>query len=424
MTTAARRRGRQRLGALFPLLVAVLILVFSDRRSADVTTGKFYIAAAVISVLVIIVYAVILRSPGIPRPLLWLALFTFVCLVNFPVAIMQGVPAIEWERHALPVICLPGFAYGAYLLNARAARFMYWVIAAVCGVITFYYLAFWLGSQSFAVLREEYNLAFWTGTGQTFAAVIAACLLYPFATRSARRWPAAGFVIAAAGVAASFARTFWAMAPAALVVTTILMARRGMIKASRLVLLAFLASVLAVAAGGMLLATLTARVDSAGLSGTQRVYEQQAILATMRSQPWTFVLGAGAGARYMETAVDTTSLSDGLGTDTRDFSHDWYLQLLWTVGILGLVAWVAALLSWLRLTTRSTSPYAVGCFAAVLAISLGALTYQPFGDLGWDVLIGLLLGTGCRLAREDRLSRRVPSGRPALRRFEEFVADH
>ena len=209
---------------------------------------------------------------------------------------------------------------------------------------------------------------------------------------------AAALVAAGVGIAATFARTFWVMAPAALAITAILMFRRRTLKAARLVLLAVLASIPVAVIGGVLFIALSTRVNTAGLSGTQRVYESQAILATMRSDPRTFVAGAGFGARYQEAALDTGSLSDGLGTDTRDFSHNFYLQLLWNTGVLGLAAWLAALISWFRITGRSRSPHAMGCFAAILTISLGSFTYHPFGDLGWDVLIGLLLGIGCRLA--------------------------
>jgi len=391
-------RGRQRLGGLLPLLVAALIVVFSNRRTPTVTPEKLYVAAAVILVLALILFAAIRRLQGVPRPLRWLAVFAFICLTNLPIAMMYSVPTIEWARHAFVIICVPGFAYGAYLLNARAAKVLYWLIAVLCGTITLYYLSFWLQVHSFEAVRADYDVAFWTVVGGVFASVIASCLLYPFAMRSGRRWIVAAFVIAAAGIAATFSRTFWLIAPVGIACTTILMFRRRMMKGSRIVLLATLASVLVVVVGGELFPALSTRVDTAGLSGTQRLYESQAILTTMRSEPSTFIAGSGFGAIYQEVAVDTTSLSDGLGTNTRDFSHDFYLQLLWNVGVLGLSAWLVAIVSWFRLTGRSRSPHVMGCFAAVFAISLGSFTYHPFGDLGWDVLIGLLLGIGCRLA--------------------------
>ena len=180
-----------------------------------------------------------------------------------------------------------------------------------------------------------------------------------------------------------------------------------MLKGSRLALMVTLASIVVILVGGVLFQAISTRISTAGLSGTQRVYESQAILTTMRSEPSTFIAGAGFGAIYQEVAVDTTSLSDGLGTNTRDFSHDFYLQLLWNVGVPGLVAWLGALISWFRLIGRSRSPHVAGCFAAVFAISLGSFTYHPFGDLGWDVLIGLLLGIGCRLAVSAREAERM-----------------
>jgi O-antigen ligase len=399
-----RRPKTARLGLLFWAFAAILILVFSNRRSPDVTTGKFYEAAAVIAVLMLIACNALRLRGRLPPPLLWLGAFVLICVLNFPVTLVQGVPLVEWEREALPMLCLPGFAFGAYLLNARAARALYWVIAAVCGVITVYYLAFWLHNTSYTALRAAYNLGFWTGSGQTFASVIAACILFPFATRAGRRWSAMAFVVALASVAASFARTFWLVAPIALLVTGMLAAKRGVLETRRLILLAILTAVLAAAVGGVLFSVLTVRTGAGQQSGTERVLESQAIWSAMRADPMTFALGAGTGSAFQFASGGAASIGgDIAGTDNRDFSHDWYLELLWRTGVIGLAVWAGALVAWLRFTWRGRSPHAVGCFAAVLAVSLGAFTYQPFSDLGWDVLTGLVLGLGIRLAREPGL---------------------
>jgi hypothetical protein len=160
---------------------------------------------------------------------------------------------------------------------------------------------------------------------------------------------------------------------------------------------------------------LTVRTGSGTQSGTQRVLESQAVWSAMRADPKTFVLGAGTGAAYAFAAGTTGG--DLSGTDTRDFSHDWYLELLWRTGVVGLAAWLCAIVSWLLFTGRGRDPHTLGCFAAVLAISLGAFTYQPFGDVGWDAMTGLLLGLGCRLAtRESAIMQPAADGR-----LEEFM---
>ena len=226
-TIGGEARSRQRLGGLFPLFAALLVLVFSNRRSPTVTSEKFYVAAAVILVLIVVLCAAIWRLHNAPRPLIWLAGFALICLVNFPIARTYGVPTIEWARHAFIIICVPGFAYGAYLLNSTAARVLYWIIVSLCGVITLYYLSFWLHVHSFEAVRADYDVAFWTTVGGVFASVIVSCLLYPFAMRSRRPWMVVAFIVAIAGIAATFSRTYWVMAPAALALATILMGRRG-----------------------------------------------------------------------------------------------------------------------------------------------------------------------------------------------------
>ena len=410
-SASTRRRGADSGGFLFVLLLGVLVLATVNPRTEDISRYDQLVAAAVAVTSLVVVVRVTMDKRAKPVAVVLLLGYASLVLLNAVVAWLFAVEGASWARQAFVVSAMPLAAVGAWLLPAPRARLLIVMVAALCAGITVYYLTLFQGAESLYDIRSSHKAAFFR-TGGTFASAIVATLAFPFVLARTRWRPAfvVLFALGLAGVGASFARTFWVTTPAALLVTAAALRGQRFGRRALLGLTVVVAASLAVQGTGpgrQYAGLVRERITQRDLSGSFRAEEARGLLGTMAAEPTTILLGAGLGNTFSFHSTDPYAIG-GIGTVTRDYSHNWYLEVLWTTGISGLalivllIATVArTLLRALRRSDRDSGTdgwaplLAAGLLGTLTNFALAAFTYHPFGMLLWNLVLGSLFGVAC-----------------------------
>ena len=426
------RAGR----VLFGLLLAVLVLATLNPRTKDISRYDQLVALAVSFTFVLVVARLVVSTEKVPLAIGLLLAYLAVIALNGAVARLFSVDGAAWARRAFVASSMPLAAAGAWLAGgAHRARRLVWAVVALCAGIAVYYLTLFHPGDSLLQVRGAYKGAFFQ-TGGTYSAAIVATVTFPFLLARTRWRLILGplFLLGLAGVAVTFARTFWVTTPAALALSVA--ALKGHRLGRRVGL--GLATVLVVSLliqgtgpGSRYAALAGERLTQRNMSGTFRVEEAGGLLHAMRADPTTLVLGAGLGNTFSFHSTDPYAIG-GVGVTTRDYSHNWYLEVLWTLGVVGLVVVVAFLASVCRmlLVALRRAPSAgepepwdrflcAGLLGTFVNFTLAAVTYHPFGILLWNLVLGLLAGAACSLAGPVRAPAHAPAppGRWSTRRW-------
>ncbi|HWC10872.1 MAG TPA: O-antigen ligase family protein [Acidimicrobiales bacterium] len=398
-------------GFLFVLLLGVLVLATGKPGTEDISGYEQLVAAAVAMTFLVVVVRMTMDRSEKPLAVVLLLAYAWLILLNAVVAWLFAVDGVSWARQAFVVSAMPLAAIGAWLLPRPRTRLLVGMVVALCAGITLYYLVLLEGAESLYEIRSSYKAAFFR-TGGTFAAAIITTLTFPFVlTRT--RWRLAYLVVFAvglAGVGASFARTFWVTTPAAFLVAAAALrgerfGRRALLGLTALV--AVLLLVQGTGPGREYSGLARERITQRNLSGSFRAEEAQGLLRTMVAEPTTLALGAGLGNTFTFHSTDPYAVG-GIGTVTRDYSHNWYLEVLWTTGIAGLAVIalflatvMRALLGVLRRSHEDRQSDAwdtllsAGLLGTFTNFALAAFTYHPFGMLLWNLVLGALFGVAC-----------------------------
>ncbi len=406
-------------GFLFLLLLSVLLLATANPRTEDISRYDQIVAAGVgITALVVVA---LLASDRRTRPPVLNLLLAYVVLigVNSVVAWLFSVDGGSWARRAFVAFSMPLAAMAVWLLpGARQLHRLIVVVLGLCAGVTVYYLILFGAGGSLLQIRTVYKGAFFQ-TGGTYAAAILATLAFPFLLAPGR-WRlvfAALFALGVAGVAGTFARTFWVTTPAAMAVSV------GALRGQRLGRRALfgLVAVLMVSIlvqgtgqGGQYAELARERLTQRDLSGTFRVEEASGLLQAMATDPTTWMLGAGFGNRFSFHSTDPYAIG-GVGVVARNYSHNWYLEVLWSTGLLGLTVIVLFIVSLFTMLLRvlrfpNGDPHGQGRNRLLVAGLLGtfanfvlaAVTNHPIGILLWNLVLGFLVGAACSIAAADR----------------------
>jgi hypothetical protein len=395
---------------LFAVSVAIVLLV-TILNQADVRAANGVVAGLTISAMLAvgIRYSMKGKHPPLPVPLVWSIVYIFVVLLNAPIAAIDGVPMAKWLRIAFVELSMPVFALGVFRMTSLVhLRRLYWMTVWMMAGITSYYLTFWTPTSTVYDLETSYKTSLLDVATGRYASVLLVTLIFPFLfqRRTSRLLYSALFLLGLAGIVVTVGRTYWAVAPPVLVAVMVLF---GWQRVRRVALPAMLACGLTLMIGTVLLQSasslITYRLHAPSLSGTYRLEESTGLLASMKRSPSSFALGAGIGNSY-QVYSSNRFVVGGLGLISRDFSHDYYLGVLWRTGILGLTAAIAIMASLvvglrrsiqLLLGASDLAYYAAGMFSAFLTFGISAVVQHPFGTVMWGVVFGILTGFASRL---------------------------
>ncbi len=156
-----------------------------------------------------------------------------------------------------------------------------------------------------------------------------------------------------------------------------------------------------------------------------RFKESEELLRRVRdATPWRKLLGHGLGAKFSMTEIDPSATRSGPRGSPQNYIHNYYLFLLFKLGILGSLLTLAALLLVVAYTLRATLVAPLGprrsFLAAATAILIGysalALPTPVFLDFRLTPLWGLLVAAIAGAALEDRRSRDRLAGAGSDRR--------
>jgi hypothetical protein len=421
-----------------PVLLCLVLLAIGLATGQE-RTGKIspYDLAAATVIIIILIWALlyIMRNGRLPRPLFFLLMYASIALINVPISLAQGAKALQTIHRLFMVLTLSGIAFGTFFAtNGQRQRIQvtYFALMLVCTVIGLYYLhsVHNVVRASINAIRGAEGENLWSGTGISLSGGLLFALSMPLLLANGikpllRIASVLTLSLASLCIALSFSRTFYGIVPLVGLAVIVIGRRAGVIPAGpylyrNLAMLALtllcvvVLSILALPRLAQHLAQLKSgfeqRLKFHDRSAAQRSAEAKAIVKWLTDRPTTWVTGWGLGNQYEMISVDASAVG-GIGRVKRDFSHDWWLYLVLTTGVTGLVTVMTFVFSLWRLVmfTLRTPPWGVEAGGILPALSLGmaamlleiigmSFTYQPFGVLLWNVVMGVLAALICSLA--------------------------
>ncbi len=387
---------------LFAVAASIVVaLALSASNNADLQR----LSVALTATTALVPLATLLMRGERPRtPIRRFLIYGAVVVVNVAIALAFHTPLSAWSRRAFVAAAFPAFVVGAATLRPSQARRLFLGVSVLLALIALYYLTLYSPTVSYDALRSEYKDATFNITGGTYAGAAIVSLSFPGMLRRTmdRYCWAAAFVVGVAAVLLGFSRTFWATTPIALALT--LAVARGA-RFTRRVILGVLA-VIALATlvhgpgSGHVASLVRDRIEASNLSGTFRLEEATGLLRSMARDPATIPLGAGFGRNFSLVSTNPFAVG-GVGVLERDYSHCWYLEVLWRTGAVGLSLLIIALISVIRTLVRAarvatgfSRTVTLGVFCLVSNFAIAAATYHPFGVLQWNLILGSLVGVG------------------------------
>ena len=403
------------------LVVASLFAVFLHTRTEALTVVELLIGGIVgLAVGLALLRSLVVSTP-IPRPVGYLLLYGLVVCLNLAVAMSFDVPVSVWLRKASLAGALPFFTFAAVATTSRARAIRsYYLLAVICGLVAAYLVVnIPVGFRSSAAVVRALRTTYFGVPYLAYAGSLLTCLAFPVLVLRRR---AIGSLVPTAlsvfalflgvlGLVLSFSRTLWAATGIAVVAMAILVHRGA---SSRLRRRLVVALVVVLVLCGLLFLTPLAdvvqrRVTTLGFSMAQRLQEARGLLSSMAERPITLLVGTGFGSEFQMYSVSPHAAA-GTGEILRTYSHNYFLYLLWTTGLIGLGTMLAFALSFwrllmrgIRLSSRDSSFRVVhraliGISGAFVSVAIASLTIPPFGILPWAILISMLIGIGCTLA--------------------------
>lgn len=425
-------RSRTRFGkvsmnlVVYGLVLVSLVMSFLHRRTSGLATFELIIG----SLLVVVVFICFLRYTfvriRIPKPIRYLAIFGIVVLLNYVVALRYGVSTVEWVRKAFLALLLPLFTIASLGVGSpKRLVGLYRLITVMCMAVVIYSIL-QIPRDLSSLSRVSAIRGAVEGTSLfipylAYASGFLVCMSFPVlmtersarAGRGIRAFYIGGFVLGNVGLVLSLSRTFWGATFAALVAMGIAISRGSTVRLRMRLMTGVLGVVIVlggVVAGTPLKRFVYQRTTVLGSTLDQRIHETVGVFSSMGEEPMSLLTGMGFGNEFRMYSVSRHA-SAGLGEIDRSYSHNHYVYLLWTTGIVGCGVMAAFLVSFWRVLLRGISASKlksehatahstlVGIFGASLIVAIASLTTPAFGMLTWVVVIGAMISIGCALER-------------------------
>jgi hypothetical protein len=321
-------------------------------------------------------------------------------LVNVFAALYSGVSMVEWAKEALPLLAWPCFATAtaAEVHDKRQLQKVYDLTTATTFVpvawlaLSLPAILAGMGPGTLFAVREA---TIWNEGVGHFGAI--AALLSPGVSKRPLRY--LFFSLGAIVLLLSGIRSLWLGCTLGLL-CQVRRARDG---------IALIAAALALLFALTSFEGLEAYSDRIGTIGPDnpsldaRMSESRALLSQLFDEPLTIITGRGAGATFK---FQSRSQWEGVRSE-QSFAHDFYLQLLWSHGIVFALLFVVTLLvairtSWPRGRASGCEAQRRGITGAFVASAITATASSFYGAPRWYILFGVLTGLAVVLRRCER----------------------
>jgi hypothetical protein len=423
------------------LFIAFLIAIFQERTGQS--TPLQIVLAVVIAILCIVALAMIVTRK-LPR-LIWLwALFALIVAFNVFIAWEDGLDLFVWAKFTLPVLAWPAAAivtYCALKTRKDALQMYWWTVAAIAVPSTMFFIAVFLNipkviaAGNLEVFRE---LTMW-GQGIGGTGFLLVLLAVPFIKKA---YAFALVLMGAFAIILSSVRSIW-IGLLIVMVIALLITHRARVKSPSNDYLRSINRQLTVGAIALVLvlavlfsffspavepivtrarSLLETRVVG-DLSFQDRIEESRAIFDNIKTRPVNMMLGAGAGAYFFfiptrKNYVDQSAYNN--------YSHNFYVHLLWNYGIIALALFLIGLIQvvrrsygLLRSDDRQVLGPALGIIFTFIGTAIVANVSSFYDSPLWYIAFGTLTGIACFLANSPEPSAQDaesdnPTGQRAL----------
>ena len=427
-----QREGQRLVSPL--ILLVLLATAFSLLHEGSPELTSFEILTGGILSIIYIWGAIKFLILGIkpPKALFYLLIFGLWAVLNVGLAVANGVELEWWFRRFFAAFSLPMIALVSFVefRTFQRIRAMY-VVLMLMGVII---VLVSLSELRFITINAITNLQYLRRYGGGYFSTFSLCLALPLLFHRPRfsslqrlgLWLVV--VISSLGLILSFTRTYWISTGVSLLFMVYLLGKDRRWHCTRLLWRIAIIGGLGMAVLTMLVppyirSFVVSRVTGipaafSGLSFQDRVYEAKGLFHTMLENPLTFGTGNGFGAKFTFYSVNPFSWG-GVGWMSIDYSHNYYLYLLFTTGIIGLSLFLA---TWVKLfssirnfliqtknTAESGKFFLIGIATTVLNLLIASLTGPPLVSFTWALYFGLLVGLALNLRHLPEKASQSPS---------------
>ena len=429
MSQVSRKVVSKKPGAVQKLLKAILLGTFL-LALFHIPTGeetRLVFILAIMIILICLIAVILLTTQRLPGLIWFWAIFALLILLNIIIAWINGLDLIVWLKYTLPITAWPASAIITYsIIDSREGAYsMYrWVILILTVPIIIFYLVmivnimqlFSLGSID--IFR---GLTIWS-EGIGHFGVLLILLTLPFVKK---HYALIIMLFGAVALAISSVRSLWIAVVITFFLMLVVIYRARSTSAPNkylnnigrhLFIRAIVTSCIVIASLYFLTPVGGPIVKRAGdllrdrvvgdISLRDRVEEGQAIIENLKMAPVVVFPGAGAGA-YYHYKPTRYSYSKDQGAYC-NYSHNYYLHLLWNYGIIVLVIFLIGLVQVLRrsyvLLIRNDQliqEIALGITITIIATAIAANVSSFYNYLRWYLLFGILTGIVCFLSEVE-----------------------
>jgi len=408
-----------------PLILLILLALFLSllqKQSSGISSLEILVGGVLVLIYILGMTKFFATDVKLPRPLFYLLGFGLWATFSVVLAMGNGVTLEWWFRLFFPALSLSMIALVSFIeINSwRRIRAMY-LSLMIAGVIM---VLISLSGMHSININAIANLQLMRRYGGGYFSAFSLCLALPLLfqyRRSAslqRLWIWLAVAISTLGLAISFTRTYWISTAVSLLFMLYLLRKARRQSYSRLLwrmliigglgIAVFIAVAPSKISSYVLSRLETATTVSSSFSFQERVYETKGLLHTMLGNPLSFGIGNGFGAKFTYYSVSPSTMG-GVGWRSKSYSHNWYVYLLFTTGLVGLslilAAWANLLLSIKKSLVQSgniaeSSKYLlVGIATATINLLIASLMAPPLMSFKWAIYFGVLVGLALNLMR-------------------------
>jgi hypothetical protein len=414
------RYPKWRIGFLSAAAIGVVLSGGLHEQSPQLTGIELLLGSGIVTLIVWGMLNLLVTRNRPTAPVRLAILYELWCLANAAIALAAGTGFGPWLRLAFPTLAFPGFlilGWGCFRSPQARAGLLAGLAAAAAVVVV---VSMWsirsisVGSvQDLQLLRKLGGNYF-----SVFAVTLALPLLVTAAGRRVIPWTISALILAIGtlGLGISFTRTFWLATAVSTVILLAMLAWERRADFWRLsvvmpfVIATVLAALVAIAPGNVI-DFLVQRVSGLGHiqvvgSLQERLYESRMALSAAVANPLGFIVGNGFGAQFAYEWVNPISGAVYGGLHLQ-YQHDYYVFLLFTSGVVGLLlflsVWYSAFRALARQGSTRGSPLRTTlrlvALTAGINVLIASLAAPPLMEYQWGTAFGLLLGAA--LAEES-----------------------
>lgn len=348
------------------------------------------------------------------------SLFGGYLILNMVLCLTENLNVFNWAKFTLPIIAWPSAAIvtNYITINKEQALNLYKMIMVIMLLPLFIFSIIYFTNSFDYLVPEEMinirNITIWREGIGHFGLLIF-LLSLPYINR---KWGFINFVAGTFSIMISFIRSIWVSILITLFSVLLLLIfsnyrkscdsnRRNLL---RNIIFGMIILLLMVIIVYILLPEFGRAIGERGKtlisinrilmerSYRYRLQESVAILREMGSKPFNLILGSGASSKF----YFPEQVTYGGIYYFSDYSHNFYLYLLWNYGIVGMLLFIIGIIVLLAnsYTLTRSEDYIIrtmsfGIFVTVICTAIVANISSFYNSPRWYVLFGILTGLIC-----------------------------